>query len=123
MTPVPRGTPPPPPGAPAPPPFGWIVDPLGLTRDEIAAFCAAAGVPSLSDVESTALPGLVAVAYARRHDPDAYPWSAAGRIPLADLTPDDDAPDAEAEEAAYAEERTAAVLAGEDAPLPPLFAD
>ncbi|MFJ9433690.1 hypothetical protein ACIRQY_29110 [Streptomyces sp. NPDC101490] len=115
-----RGTPPPPPDAPRPPSFGWVTDPMGLTRNEIREFCAAVGAADLAAVDNTALPGLVAVAYARRADPVAYPWGAAGRIPLADLAPDDDQEDDQEDAAAaYAEERTAAALAGEEPPLPP----
>ncbi|MFI5861199.1 hypothetical protein [Streptomyces sp. NPDC051546] len=121
------GTPPPPRNTPKVPPFGWITDPFQLTGDEVAEFCAYAGAADLTAVDHVRLPGLVAVAYARRYDEEHYPWEIAGRIPLCDLrmgTGDEEHQgDEDEQEAAYAEACTEAALAGEDVPLPPRFGD
>lgn len=73
---------PPPPGRetmPPPPSFGWIGDIDGLTHGELDQIIRHAGT-ALKDMAGPMLLPYAAVAYARRENPELYPWSVAGLL-------------------------------------------
>lgn len=72
-----------PPQVPKPPPFGWIVNPRKLTGDELETIRQLVGDPD--KMRMGRFLAYTAIAYARRYDEAAYPWEAAGRIPLDEL--------------------------------------
>ncbi|MFE6404783.1 hypothetical protein [Streptomyces alboflavus] len=109
-----RACPPPVRDVPEPPPFGWIGDFKHLTHDELDEIAKVTG-KAMEDLEVTRLMAHAAVAYARRHDRDRYPWSVAGKLTLDELRDDEDQDQEEAEHAAAVE---AAIEAGEPAPDP-----
>lgn len=116
MSPVP----PPPPGGvaiPEPPYFGWLGDPAHITPNELDEIQRAAGVP-FGSIPHMALPAWVAVAYARRVDPDRYPWAVALSLPMSVIdTSAEERQEQEAEEYAQAVEH--ALDTGQDPPADP----
>lgn len=106
--------PPPPRGAenmPAPPPFGWIGNPRHLTIGEMDEICLYTGKTQEQLAGLQLLP-YAAVAYARRHDPDLYPWSVAALLPFLQLA-DGEALHAQAEQEEEAQAVAEAIEAGE----------
>lgn len=79
--------PPPPPGLPKPPAWGWVCYPGRLTSQEAEQIREVAGLDIQADFETRPLRcgAYVAVAYARRVDPEAYPWSVADLLSMEDL--------------------------------------
>lgn len=109
---------PPPPDLPVPPPFGWVISPTRLTGNEAEQIKAACGLDPFVDAEKggVLLAGHVAVAYARRLDPEAYPWDVAGRIPIGEFRRR--FPDEDSLEETLAKTMADAIEAGEEAPDP-----
>lgn len=114
--------PPPPRGGtvvPAPPPFGWITDPDHITGNELLEIQTYLGHP-IDEIPTIMFPAWLAVAYARRHDPDAYPWSIALSLPLLALSSElaeRQEQKTERQEQQHAEAVAAAIEAGEDPAL------
>lgn len=82
-----RRRPPPPPGydqMPPAPEFGWLGNSDDLTLQELDEIALVAQV-EISQLNKAALLAYSAVAYARRVDPQLYPWSTAKLLKISDI--------------------------------------
>ncbi|WBB59348.1 hypothetical protein O7599_27790 [Streptomyces sp. WMMC500] len=110
--------PPPPPNAPAPPSFGWYTNPRDLTNGEIDAIKRRLKVKEIADADGPAFLAHVAVAFARRENPQRYPWECSADIPISELPVPEATPD-EKELAQYEEAAAEAAILGTDEPADP----
>lgn len=108
--------PPPPKNVPEAPSWGWLTDYRDLTSDEIDEIKQVAGV-ELPELDTHRFRALVAVAYARRLDADAYPWECAGRIPQSQLIAMDED---DGQEEKHVEAAAEAAVNGEESPMDPV---
>jgi hypothetical protein len=104
---------------PEPPSFGWVLNPLRLTgneANEIAEQCGVNPFATATGEEAMTVGAYIAVAYARRVDPEKYPWKVAGNIPLGSMSKS--FPDENQQEAILSDAISRSLENGEEAPHP-----